>query len=794
MRSGSRSEPGVAGSGCRTIELVGDVARGLAVSIALAGCNQIFGIDKTQLGTPDADLTSPRVFVPELHREATAIEGPYLFEGTGYRFASIAARTPGTHVPVPIVIDRVQAGDTLELEVPPELGAGWEVCGQAVAAGPHDLAPLLATAPCRRTASFAAFTVVVPVAFDVGASAAVSPLAIRITRAGTQFEHAVAIVPLDEADGTPAVEGVYAALRLPAFAPDKAGPAVDLKSITDVEIEGLLDARGGPGAGHTVGASCTSTGCAGGNGGPGNPAVGASSSCGSTLGCDAPGAIGGRGGRLCSTGGTCTVSPAPNGGGGGHAAAGMPGADGGTGCSTGPAGGEPVGKALLLVMSAGGGGGAGATIVETASTTTTTYFGGGGGGGGGKVTIEAQGRIALGAAGRVDVSGGNGGLGGPQFCNGFKRSGHGGGGAGGAIRLSAHEVTAQTALGTALVASGGLVPGSGAASGAAGRIRVDGVTTAPPTMARGPSFELPTPITDLDQLALATRASNVDPNFVFFGARAAGGTAYLSLFAVAEDDGTATAAAPLALGLNEVCVFDRPAPHRRRRCRPRGKSGLPLDRPRRLTKKPASERARRCLPAGGAMIRILLLAAATAVATPTIAAACANEVEWTVNDYVRLVVKAERQVEDGSFTAAKRTLGRMRFPTAALQERAADLKAIIALRTSKDTKQLERARDRFKARSESKEKAKDLRFRAWYAEALLALGADDEARTILVELKERDLMPDAYAYHALARLSTGMDRYELYKACRTRAKNKAMCELPAEVKTAAAKPAAQARR
>lgn len=180
------------------------------------------------------------------------------------------------------------------------------------------------------------------------------------------------------------------------------------------------------------------------------------------------------------------------------------------------------------------------------------------------------------------------------------------------------------------------------------------------------------------------------------------------------------------------------------------------------------------------MLKTLLFALVAAVATPTIADACLNGTEWTTNDYVRVVVKAEKQVEDGNFGTAKRTLGRMQFPTAALQERVKDLKAIIALRTTTEVKAIEGARDRFKLRMESKDKAKDLRFKAWFAEAQLALGAKDEARALLTELKEKDLMPDAYAYVALAKLSTGELRYELYKACRTRATNKAMCELPAE--------------
>jgi thioredoxin-like negative regulator of GroEL len=108
-----------------------------------------------------------------------------------------------------------------------------------------------------------------------------------------------------------------------------------------------------------------------------------------------------------------------------------------------------------------------------------------------------------------------------------------------------------------------------------------------------------------------------------------------------------------------------------------------------------------------------------------------------------------------------------------LRERADDVKTVIDLRSNKN---LEAVTKKLKERSDAK--SKDVRFRAWYAEALLATGAKDEARTILAELQTNDLMPDAYAIQALAVLSSGEERYELWKQCRARAKNKDICELP----------------
>jgi thioredoxin-like negative regulator of GroEL len=185
------------------------------------------------------------------------------------------------------------------------------------------------------------------------------------------------------------------------------------------------------------------------------------------------------------------------------------------------------------------------------------------------------------------------------------------------------------------------------------------------------------------------------------------------------------------------------------------------------------------------MSKTLVVAALAAiVALPCPADACHNAVQWTVDDYVRVVMRAEKQLEAGRFGAAKKTIGRRRYPTAALQQRAEDVRAVLALRMN-DSKALEAAAQRFAARSEKT--PKDVRFRAWLAEAMLATGKRDEARAILVELKERDLMPDAYAYLALAKLSSGTERFELWKQCRNRAKNKSICELPARTVTATRK-------
>lgn len=193
------------------------------------------------------------------------------------------------------------------------------------------------------------------------------------------------------------------------------------------------------------------------------------------------------------------------------------------------------------------------------------------------------------------------------------------------------------------------------------------------------------------------------------------------------------------------------------------------------------------------MVKSLLLVtaiAAVAVVRLPSARACDNAVEWTTDDYVGVVVRAEKQVEAGQFGRAKKTLGKMWFP-ASLQPRVKDLRAVLALRTSTNAKDLEAAATHFKARTEAKGGENNVRFRAMLAEAYLATGHKDDARAILVDLNARDLMPDAYAYLALAKLSTGTERLAAWKACRTRTTNKEMCDLPAEIKSP---PKAQARR
>jgi hypothetical protein len=127
----------------------------------------------------------------------------------------------------------------------------------------------------------------------------------------------------------------------------------------------------------------------------------------------------------------------------------------------------------------------------------------------------------------------------------------------------------------------------------------------------------------------------------------------------------------------------------------------------------------------------------------------------------------------------------MSFPTPGLRDRVKNIRAVLALRMRDAKHDKDALIAHFKARVEAKGTEKDVRYRAWLAEAYVAAGKTDEARPILADLHARDLMPDAYAYYTFATLSSGTERYEYYKACRTRTENKNLCDLPTEVKKSA---------
>jgi hypothetical protein len=529
----------------------------------LAGCDRLFGLAgvsaSADASSDAADDTVPRVAVPRwFATDAPPGATLYLFEGTG-------AGTAAQHIPV--FVEPVGHADVVRVRIPTELGDGWEICGRPVSGEDE----LVLDAPCLRGGSSLAFTVVVPISAAAGAAQTVSPLVVIVQRGEAIYEVPIEIVALDELVATTPiagpVAGLFSTISVANVTPAKTGPAVVWRAVSDVDLAGVIDLNGQPGASDAT-AQCSNAGCSGGAAGPGNSSDGATSgaSCAS-LGCSASGMLGGKGPPQCNTGGVCSTSHrAGSGGGGGHAAAGTEGtaSSGDMGCAgdpSGGAGGTPSSDAFLLAPVGGGGGGAGGTLVAG-----TFIYGGGGGGGGGVITIETRARLRFAGAAQIRANGGAGGTGGARTCGGFtqaQRAGNGGGGAGGGIRLRAHTIdtaaaTAGADLDVLVVAAGGTTPTSPGA-GAAGRRRIDGLgadslDTSVPGAIRGPDLDPSPPIVDTYTVTLTARNRSVAGGLVHWGVRSTDADSF-TLSSTPTGGGAVSLAVPLAAGLNEICVF-----------------------------------------------------------------------------------------------------------------------------------------------------------------------------------------------------------------------------------------------
>jgi Flp pilus assembly protein TadD len=177
------------------------------------------------------------------------------------------------------------------------------------------------------------------------------------------------------------------------------------------------------------------------------------------------------------------------------------------------------------------------------------------------------------------------------------------------------------------------------------------------------------------------------------------------------------------------------------------------------------------------MYRALIVAVLIA-AVPSVAYPCGNEVMLTGDEAVKLLAKAETFLERGKYRAALGTLDGFAFDSPQLEARATDIQAVFAVRMKTRRSNVQWVVQHFKARSEAR--PKDMRLRARLAEAYEAAGKDDLAREILVDLNSRDLMPDAFAYRTLARVSSGDDRQAALTACGIKAKNKSICTILAD--------------
>ncbi len=216
------------------------------------------------------------------------------------------------------------------------------------------------------------------------------------------------------------------------------------------------------------------------------------------------------------------------------------------------------------------------------------------------------------------------------------------------------------------------------------------------------------------------------------------------------------------------------------------------------------------------MKKILIGAAAAtlglALGAPAPSRACLHVIELSKDDAVAAVARAERLLNVGrpadAYRAARtgrrrlerhvREVGRDASAQAAIA-RARTITAVAVVRLDgrtpvsyrvarrhvvrgREQRSLSWAREQLRALAA--ERPGDLRAQVRYAEALARFDAHrDEARAILAPLAERDLMPDAHGYAALARISeTGSPEHaRAVERCRRMAADAAPMVCPPSV-------------
>jgi hypothetical protein len=196
-----------------------------------------------------------------------------------------------------------------------------------------------------------------------------------------------------------------------------------------------------------------------------------------------------------------------------------------------------------------------------------------------------------------------------------------------------------------------------------------------------------------------------------------------------------------------------------------------------------------------------------AVLVPAPAGACGNAVAVTKRQAVRYVKKAEKSLAQGAddralayatgalaFVHAKgrRTArGQAAIEADPLWDRARRIVATAHLRSGGEWepfRQWVRPQRDPAARQASVDAAAaelarqraasgdDVHLTALHAEAMAAKGEKEKARALLLDLVERDLMPDAWAWLALARLESDPERRtEALMRCRKATRTKAIC-------------------
>jgi hypothetical protein len=181
----------------------------------------------------------------------------------------------------------------------------------------------------------------------------------------------------------------------------------------------------------------------------------------------------------------------------------------------------------------------------------------------------------------------------------------------------------------------------------------------------------------------------------------------------------------------------------------------------------------------------IAVAVLAAMATP--AYPCLNGTIMEGDAAVKAIVQIEALIDAGNYGQASSGLGGgFHWMDQNIGARASDAEMVIAMRTA--PRRVARSAVAYWS-ARTKQNPKNLRFRAWLAEAYSTIGKREEALAILTDLHKRDVMPDGFAYVTLAKLSDGPDVDDWLDTCRKRAKTKSICVIP----TAARRPARTAR-
>jgi hypothetical protein len=170
-------------------------------------------------------------------------------------------------------------------------------------------------------------------------------------------------------------------------------------------------------------------------------------------------------------------------------------------------------------------------------------------------------------------------------------------------------------------------------------------------------------------------------------------------------------------------------------------------------------------------IVIATLAALTEPAWP-----CLNGTIYEGDAAVRAIVQVEADLAAGRPGVALSTISGGHFLDERVQVRVSDAQYLASLRLNPGGRTARNAMTYFGDRA--KRDPKNVKLKAWYAESLAAAGKVRDAKLILVELRERDLMPDAFAYLTLAKISDGAERTAALETCSRRAKVKDICAMP----------------